>query len=55
MNFKIIISILLFLSTLVSCNEYRKILKTPGYDKKLTAALEYYDDEVDEPEELDPE
>ena len=45
MNIKIIISILLFLSTLVSCNEYRKILKTPGYDKKLTAALEYYDDE----------
>ena len=37
MNFKIIISILLFLSTLVSCNEYRKILKTPGYEKKLTA------------------
>ena len=45
MNFKIIISIILFLSTLVSCNEYRKILKTPGYEKKLTAALKYYDDE----------
>ena len=30
---------------LFSCSEYRKVLKSPGYEKKLEAALNYYEDE----------
>jgi outer membrane protein assembly factor BamD len=28
-----------------SCSEYRKVLKTEGYEKKLDAAMKYYEDE----------
>ncbi len=35
------ISIFLFFS----CSDYRKLLKTEGYDKKLEAALKYYEDQ----------
>ena len=30
---------------LTSCSEYRKILKSTGYQKKLDAAMEYYEEE----------
>ena len=44
------INIKLFLSfvsiiLISSCSDYRKILKTPGFEKKLEAALEYYEKE----------
>ena len=29
---------------LTSCSEYRKILKSTGYQKKLDAAMEYYEE-----------
>ena len=35
--------VLLFL--LFSCSEYRKVLKSEGYEKKLEAAMKYYEDE----------
>ena len=37
---------LLFISIILisSCSDYRKILKTPGFEKKLEAALEYYEE-----------
>ncbi|MBV19731.1 MAG: outer membrane protein assembly factor BamD [Cytophagia bacterium] len=39
-------SILISLSFLIiSCSEYRKVLKTEGYEKKLKAATEYYENE----------
>ena len=28
-----------------SCSEYRKVLKTEGYEKKLKAAIEYYEND----------
>lgn len=39
--FLLFISIILILS----CGDYRKILKTPGFEKKLEAALKYYEEE----------
>ena len=35
--------VLLFL--LFSCSEYIKVLKSEGYEKKLEAAMKYYEDE----------
>ena len=38
-----IIASLFFL--IFSCSEYRKVLKTEGYEKKLKAAIEYYEND----------
>ena len=39
------ILILTLIFGLSSCSEYRKVLKTEGYEKKLEAAMKYYEDE----------
>ena len=39
------ILILTLIFGLSSCSEYRKVLKTEGYEKKLDAAMKYYEDE----------
>ena len=43
---KLKISIVVSLFFLIfSCSEYRKVLKTEGYEKKLKAAIEYYEND----------
>ena len=36
---------ILLLIILSSCSEYRKILRSTGYQKKLDAAMKYYEEE----------
>jgi outer membrane protein assembly factor BamD len=43
-NTNIFISIITII-IIQSCSDYRKILKIPGYEEKLEAALEYYEKE----------
>ena len=43
MKIKKIFIIILFIN--FSCSDYRKLFKTEGYEKKLEAALNYYEKE----------